>query len=574
MSLRDDDPRRISGYSLRARIGEGGMGAVYLSYTPGGRPVAVKVARAEFATDPDFRRRFATEVRIAQQVQGLYTAPVIDSDPHGDRPWLATAYVPGPSLAGAVSRLGPLPEETVLVLIAGIAEALQVIHRAGIIHRDLKPGNVILAVDGPRVIDFGISRAAMASSAARTQTGAQIGTPAFMAPEQVRGAGLGPSADVFALGATAYYAVTGELPFGADAAVFHRVLNEEPDWERCPPRLRTVLAPCVLKDPAGRPAPERLIELCRAVSADDRLRAGEGWLPPTVAADLTRYALAAPPDPEPVISPPPLQPTGFAGVAPPSDTADGPRPWAPPPDGPRPPASGWPAKPVWLAASVIAAVVVLVVVLVSISGDDGGDELSGLPPASQVPLPRSPGSELPPSGTDGEQGGTEQPSTTATDAPVADEVVYLADLEAVETDGFVESSGGDSAADAEVSGVAYPRSVLLWTGDEDSRWPGRARAEFNLGRSRQRLQATIGLSDKSISSARYRVEIHGDGRLLMSEQLSVGSAVPADIDVKGILRLRISIFHLGGDTEERYPGYLDSSVVLGDARVSASQTGG
>ncbi|MBE3203587.1 serine/threonine-protein kinase [Parafrankia sp. CH37] len=290
--LTPQDPREISGYRLRARIGTGGMGAVYLSYTPGGRPLALKVARPEFASDPEFRRRFEKEVAIAQRVQGLYTAPVIDSDAQAPRPWMATAYVAAPSLAVAVARQGPLPVESVLVLIAGVAEALQSIHVAGVIHRDLKPGNVILAADGPRVIDFGISRAVEASSVRLTRTGEPVGTPAFMAPEQIRGKALDTSGDVFSLGATAYYAATGELPFGADVAVFHRIVNEQPDWDSCPEQIRGILERCLEKDPAARPTPTDLISLCRRQSTDERLRIGEGWLPPTVLADLTRYVLA------------------------------------------------------------------------------------------------------------------------------------------------------------------------------------------------------------------------------------------------------------------------------------------
>lgn len=317
--LDSQDPRTISGYLLRARIGAGGMGAVYLSYTPGGRPVAVKVARPEFASDPEFRRRFEKEVKIAQRVQGLYTVPVVDFDPNATLPWLATAYVPAPSLASAVARQGPLPKETVLVMVAGVAEALQSIHAAGVIHRDLKPGNVLLAADGPRVIDFGISRAVEATSAALTATGARVGTPAFMAPEQVRGKVLGPAGDLFSLGSTAYYAVTGEFPFGGDAAVFHRITQEQPDWESCPDELRPLLERCIEKDPESRPTPAELIEMCRAASTDERLRIGDGWLPATVHADLTRYALteAAPSlavDPTPAPTPVASQP--MAGPAP------------------------------------------------------------------------------------------------------------------------------------------------------------------------------------------------------------------------------------------------------------------
>ena len=197
----------MAGYRLSARLGSGGMGKVYLSYTPGGRPVAIKVIRPEFAEDPDFRRRFRQEVQAAQRVQGLYTAPVIDSETDGAQPWLATAYVAGPTLAAAVAEHGPLPVQTVLLLVAGMAEALQGIHGAGIVHRDLKPSNVLLAPDGPRVIDFGIARAADAH--ALTGSGIMIGTPAFMAPEQATGAAIGAETDIFALGQVAVFAAMG-----------------------------------------------------------------------------------------------------------------------------------------------------------------------------------------------------------------------------------------------------------------------------------------------------------------------------------------------------------------------------
>ncbi|WP_084647087.1 serine/threonine-protein kinase [Parafrankia discariae] len=372
--LTPQDPRQISGYLLRARIGEGGMGAVYLSYTPGGRPVALKIARPEFAADPEFRRRFATEVTIAQRVQGLYTAPVIDCDPNAPRPWLATAYVAAPSLAAAVARQGPLPLETVLVLIAGVAEALQSIHAAGVIHRDLKPGNVILAADGPRVIDFGISRAVEASSGAITQTGARVGTPAFMAPEQVQGKTLAAPGDVFALGSTAYYAVTGELPFGGDAAVFHRIEHRPPDWDRCPEQVRAVLEPCVEKDPAARPTPAALIELCREASTDERLRIGEGWLPPTVVADLTRYSITPPGPPAP--APPPQNQGTTWPPAPPAPSTPGP--WSAPPLPGHPGRGGAGRGHVpWLLGGLAAAAIVVVAALLLNQGDQPADRLAG-----------------------------------------------------------------------------------------------------------------------------------------------------------------------------------------------------
>ncbi|WP_083420152.1 protein kinase, partial [Pseudofrankia sp. BMG5.36] len=355
--LAPDDPREIGGYRLRARIGQGGMGAVYFSYTLGGQPVALKVARPEIAADPEFRRRFASEVAIAQRVQGVYTASVIDADPHAVRPWLATAYVAGPSLAVVLARHGPLPVNTVLVLLAGVAEALCSIHSAGVIHRDLKPGNIILAGGGPRVIDFGIARAVEAATTALTRTGAWVGTPAFMPPEQVRGQQLDTAGDVFSLGATAYYAATGALPFGSDAAVFHRIMNEQPDWDRCPVRIRGVLQQCVAKDPAARPATAALIELCREASVGEWRPIGEGWLPPTVTADLTRYSLT-PPEPPPG----------------PSSTAEAVRSRSPEPATPAAPDRPGRRRSFWLAgalgAAVLAATLAVTFLVVSNKGSD------------------------------------------------------------------------------------------------------------------------------------------------------------------------------------------------------------
>jgi serine/threonine protein kinase len=313
--LEPDDPRVVGGYLLRARLGEGGMGRVYLSYTPGGRPVAIKVIRSEFADDPAFRRRFAQEVTTAQRVQGLYTAPVIDAGPDAAQPWLATAYVPGPSLQYAIGSWGPLPPDSVLVLVAGVAEALQSIHGAGVIHRDLKPSNVILAADGPRVIDFGVARAV--DSTSMTQTGFRLGTPAFMSPEQVRGQSVTPAADIWSLGVLAAFASIGELPFGGgpDPAVPYRILEQEPNLTGCSEQVRGVAILCLEKDPARRPSPAAVIELCRAASTDTRLRMGEGWLPPPVAAEVHRIAAApvppVPPNPA-AAAPPPTRRRGRA----------------------------------------------------------------------------------------------------------------------------------------------------------------------------------------------------------------------------------------------------------------------
>ncbi|MFJ8659943.1 serine/threonine-protein kinase [Streptomyces sp. NPDC093795] len=310
--LAADDPTTVAGYRLAARLGAGGMGKVYLSYTPGGRPVAIKLIRPEFGEDAEFRRRFAQEVRSAQRVQGLFTAPVIDADPEGAQPWLATAYVPGPSLADAVVTHGALPVETVLLLVAGMAEALHVIHGAGIVHRDLKPSNVLLASDGPRVIDFGIAHAADATSL--TGSGVTIGTPSFMAPEQAAGRKVTPATDIFALGQVAAYAATGAPAFGEGTShgVLYRIVHEEPDLSAVPERLSELVTRCLAKDPEARPTLAEVIRLCQEANAATVLRRPEDWLPGAVSAEITARAAA----PAPVQTPPPPSTAPAAGYSP------------------------------------------------------------------------------------------------------------------------------------------------------------------------------------------------------------------------------------------------------------------
>ncbi|WP_330302647.1 MULTISPECIES: serine/threonine-protein kinase [unclassified Streptomyces] len=292
--LEDDDPRTAGEYRLLARLGAGGMGCVYLSHTPGGRAVAVKVIRPELADDPDFRDRFRQEVANARRVQGVCTVPVLDSDTEGPMPWLATAYIPGPSLADAVKEHGPLPRDTVLLLTAGVAEALQDIHRAGVVHRDLKPSNVLLAFDGPRVIDFGVARAADAT--ALTRSGSAIGTPAFMAPEQALGGEITGATDVFALGQIAAFAATGAGAFGDGPShgVLYRIVHEEPRLGELPDYLAELVAGCLHKDPALRPSPADVIRLCAAADPERGLRRVESWLPASVAGQLAQHAVREP----------------------------------------------------------------------------------------------------------------------------------------------------------------------------------------------------------------------------------------------------------------------------------------
>ena len=267
--LAADDPQQIGGYRLHARLGAGGMGQVFLGFSPAGRAVAVKVIHRQFARDPGFVRRFASEVEAAGAVSGAYTAPVVAAGPGDDPPWLATVFVPGPSLAEVIAQAGPLPEPAVWRLAGGLIEALQAVHACGLVHRDLKPANVLLAADGPRLIDFGISRALEGGATAATSL--IVGTPAYMSPEQVEGHSVRPASDVFALGSLIAFAATGAAPFGAGHSgpivVAYRVVNAEPDLSRVPVSLMSLVAACLAKKPADRPQLAQLMEAVRGGSA-------------------------------------------------------------------------------------------------------------------------------------------------------------------------------------------------------------------------------------------------------------------------------------------------------------------
>ena len=256
--LTADDPRLLGEYRLHGRLGEGGMGRVYFGLSRAGRAVAIKVVQPKLADDADFLRRFRQEVASARAVSGIYTAPVVATGLDDDPPWLATAYVPGPSLAQVIHEREPCPESALRPLLAGLVEALQAIHGCGVVHRDLKPANVLLAADGPRVIDFGISR--VGESSTTTATGAVLGTPGYMSPEQAEGRPADRASDVFALGCVIVYAATGMPPFGEGtaASVLYRVVHAEPRLDGLPPWLRGLVARCLAKDPALRPTPQAL----------------------------------------------------------------------------------------------------------------------------------------------------------------------------------------------------------------------------------------------------------------------------------------------------------------------------
>ncbi|MET8571461.1 serine/threonine-protein kinase [Streptomyces sp. NPDC004783] len=272
----------MGAFRLVGRLGAGGMGQVFLGRSAGGRPVAVKLIRPEYGADPAFRRSFAREVEAARRVGGFFTAQIVDADPDTERPWLVSAYVPGPSLQRAVAEHGALPARTLRVLAAGLAEGLDAIHKCALVHRDLKPGNVILAADGPRVIDFGIARALEATS--QTVTGVIAGTPAFMSPEQARGdAEITPASDVFSLGSVLAFAATGASPFGGGhpASVLYRIVQEEPDLSLVDNELRGLVAACLAKDPAARPATTEVLDAFTGADASD------DWLPQPVTTMIT-----------------------------------------------------------------------------------------------------------------------------------------------------------------------------------------------------------------------------------------------------------------------------------------------
>jgi len=273
--LRPDDPRAIGPYRLTGQLGCGGMGRVFLGLTADGLPVAVKIIRAELSADGEFRTRFRHEVAAARRASGVFTARMVDADLDGPVPWLATEYVAGPSLAEAVDCRGPLPVDKVLRLAAGLTEGLTAIHAAGVVHGDLKPSNILLAEDGPRLIDFGISWAAWAS----TMPGWSFGSPRFMSPEHALGAAIGPPSDIFSLGAVLTFAATGQGPFGSgsNAALIYRVVNSPALLDPVPGELRGLVASCLAKQPGDRPTAGHVLTEVGAIQRKS------GWLPERAA---------------------------------------------------------------------------------------------------------------------------------------------------------------------------------------------------------------------------------------------------------------------------------------------------
>ncbi|MDQ0605052.1 serine/threonine protein kinase/ABC-type branched-subunit amino acid transport system substrate-binding protein [Streptomyces canus] len=311
--LRAGDPSRIGRYRLLRRLGAGGMGVVFLARAPGGAIAAVKTVRSPFTDESGFRARFRREIETARQVDSRWVVPLLDADADAETPWLATTYVPGPSLAEAVDLFGPLSPASVRVLGALIAEALEAVHGAGLVHRDVKPGNILLAPDGPRLIDFGIARAPDAT--ALTSSGVIVGSPGFLSPEQARARSgrIGPPTDVFSLGCVLAFAATGVRPFGSGgpAGVLMRTIYEEPDPAALPQDLEPLLRTCMHKEPDKRPS---LAGIRTALGGSPGSSAPSDWLPAPVTRLINDGAAA-------VLTLGEIEPTQLS-ASPPSSTAD------------------------------------------------------------------------------------------------------------------------------------------------------------------------------------------------------------------------------------------------------------
>ncbi|WKX73407.1 serine/threonine-protein kinase [Streptomyces sp. XD-27] len=267
MRLRREDPRVVGSFRLHRRLGAGGMGVVYLGSDRRGQRVALKVIRPDLAEDQEFRSRFAREVSAARRIRGGCTARLVAADLEAERPWFATQYVPGPSLHDKINEAGPLPAAQVASIGSALAEGLLAVHDAGVVHRDLKPSNILLSPKGPRIIDFGIAWATGASTL--THVGTAVGSPGFLAPEQVRGAAVTPATDVFALGATLAYAATSDTPFGhgSSEVMLYRVVHEEPQLMAVPDALAPLIHACLAKDPEERPSTLQLSLRLKEIAA-------------------------------------------------------------------------------------------------------------------------------------------------------------------------------------------------------------------------------------------------------------------------------------------------------------------
>lgn len=457
--LRASDPATIGRYRIVGVLGSGGMGRVLLGESPDGRLVAVKVVHPHLAIADNFRSRFRQEVAASRAVSGAYTAAVMDADPDAEVPWLASVFVPGPSLSEAVDAGGPLPEESVLRLAAGLAAALGEIHRAGLIHRDLKPSNVLLTDDGPRVIDFGIARAAEMTTL--THTGAAIGSPAYMSPEQALGQRLTPASDMFSLGSLLHLAATGVGPFTGESApqLLYQVVHGELDLSRVPPALSGLVTACLDRDPAARPTPEEVLA---------RIGPGGGWPPPGVAAMIEsqrrqarelRSGAAGGTRVAPVPTPPgPLPATRYATPVPPPVLAEPPR-----------------RTPRWAIPAVVIAVLLAVGVPLSLllldkdqtAGTGSGDKPPGT--VTQTVPPKDSGTTAAeePSGDSDEGEGSAEPGQDLTIGPdgYRDVRLNMTISDAVATGQVAPTEGGSGCESFEMFDENGAHLGFVWAGD-------------------------------------------------------------------------------------------------------------
>jgi serine/threonine protein kinase len=321
MRLRREDPRVVGSFRLHRRLGAGGMGVVYLGSDRRGQRVALKVIRPDLAEDQEFRSRFAREVSAARRIRGGCTARLVAADLEAERPWFATQYVPGPSLHDRVAEEGPLPAAEVAAVGAALSEGLVAVHEAGVVHRDLKPSNILLSPKGPRIIDFGIAWATGASTL--THVGTAVGSPGFLAPEQVRGAAVTPATDVFALGATLAYASTGDSPFGhgSSEVMLYRVVHEEPQLRGVPGALAPLVRACLAKDPEQRPTTLQLSLRLKEIAAREAQGLGLGEVRsavgredgPGAAAGAATARTPAPRGPSPSAGRTPVRSPGGTG---------------------------------------------------------------------------------------------------------------------------------------------------------------------------------------------------------------------------------------------------------------------
>jgi serine/threonine protein kinase len=484
LGLGGDDPTRLGPYRLRAVIGDGGMGRVYLGTSPGGRAVAVKVIGPGLANQPNYRERFAREARAAMSVSGLYTASVVDADTTGERPYLATEYVPAPSLADAVKAAGPLPQSTVSALAGGLAEALAAIHRAGLVHRDVKPHNILLAPDGPVVIDFGIALGDDAQTSL-TAVGMAVGSPGYIAPEVLNGQEPTRAADMFALACVLVYAARGVGPFGKGEplVVAHRTVTQEPDLAGVPEFSRNLVIPLLSRDPAARPTPAQLLQHLEIVGQEALLHDAL-WLPesvrgllaqrrqevqrllggngahtdlPSSAAPLTPppppLKPAGPPQPGPLPSAPPTP------LIPPSSLGSpGSRPYPHLAAHPQPPAAHRARNVLLAVGGVIGVAAITATVVVLTQGNGGKPSTTGASSTSSDVLTRasvtptgsaaansSPSDSAPPTSASAAASGvlSYQPGTYPVDKLVATDSlglssVYLVDIR-VNQDGSIQA---------------------------------------------------------------------------------------------------------------------------------------